>query len=305
VMFEKNNGFDGPYPVIVGDRLYAFYRESAPPAPGPNDPPLAEPPTTKLFVAISTDGGRTWAQDVEIARADDASEPMPLYDRERGRFHVVWHDNRDNELDVYYSSSADGAQWSTPKLLNDDMRGTRVGQHYPRIAMSPNGRIDVAWYDWRDDPFPPPTVGTGQTLRLFTNRGRMASVYMTSSRDGGETWAANVKVNDTPIDRTIGTWINNIDVMSPVAIASDDRGAVVAWSDTRNGNSISQAQDIFTATVTFGEAAAARRVTSLQAGLAGALFGLGLAMCLAVLLVRRQAPPAAERRSEPAKEPVS
>jgi hypothetical protein len=303
VMFEKNTGFDGPRPIIVGNKLYAFYRESAP-AIDPNAPPPSEPPTTKLFVATSTDGGKTWPEPhVEVVRANDASEIYPLYDAERKRFYTVWHDNRDRELDVYFSSSSDGTRWSAPKLLNDDPRGTRVGQHYPQISMSKNGRIDVAWYDWRDDPFPPPTVGTGSTLSLFSNRGKVASVYMTSSRDGGQTWSKNVKINDVPIDRTVGTWINNIDVMSPVAIASFDNGAIVAWSDTRNGNAINQTQDIFTSTVTFGKVEA-RRVTTLQAGIAGVLFGLGLAMCLAVILIRRQNPSQAPKVTK-APEPVA
>ena len=293
LMFEKNNGFDGPRPIVVGNKLYTFYRESAPAAStDPNAPAPTEPPTTKLYVNTSTDGGKTWTKDVEIARANDASEVYPLYDRERQQFYVVWHDNRDKELDVYFSKSKDGESWSQPKLLNDDPRGTRVGQHYPQISLSKNGRIDVAWYDWRDDPFPPPTIGAGNTLSLFTNRGKVASVYMTSSRDGGDSWTKNTKVNDVPIDRTVGSWINNIDVMSPVAIASFNNGAIVAWSDTRNGNAINQTQDIFTSTVTFGKVKP-RKVTGLQAGLAGGLFGLGLAMCLAVLLIRRQGRPAA------------
>ncbi|MGH9278587.1 MAG: sialidase family protein [Acidimicrobiales bacterium] len=287
MMFEKNNGFDGPRPVVVGDTLYTFYRESAPPLPTGGAAPIPEPPTTKLFVNTSKDGGKTWIKDVEIARAPDASEPVPFYDRERRQFYVVWHDNRQQELDVYFSTSKDGATWAAPKRLNDDPEGTRYGQHYPQISMSPDGRIDVAWYDWRDDPFPASTVGQGSVLDLFANRGKMASVYMTSSRDGGETWTKNIRLNDTPIDRTIGTWVNNIDVLAPVAIASSNDGAVVAWSDTRNGNTISQTQDIYTSRVTFGEESS-YKVTGWQAGLAGLLFGLGVAMCLAVFMVRRQ-----------------
>jgi hypothetical protein len=174
------------------------------------------------------------------------------------------------------------------------------------MSMSANGRIDVAWYDWREDPFPPSTVGNGQTLSLFSNRGKFAAVFMTSSRDGGASWTPNTRVNDVPIDRTIGSWINNADVMAPVAVASFDTGAVVAWSDTRNGNAISNTQDIFTSTVTFGKPVT-RRVTGFQAGLVGVLIGLGLAMCLALYLARRQNPPAAmppkriAKESEPVK----
>lgn len=302
LMFERNNGFDGPRPVVVGDRLWAFWRESAPPTPTAGAPPLSSPPVTKLFASVSRDEGRTWV-DHEITSVNDASEPIVAYDRERGLFHVVWHDNRANELDAYYSSSRDGETWAQPKRLNDDPEGTRYGQHYPQISMSPNGRLDVAWYDWREDPFPPSTVGNGQTLSLFSNRGKFVQVYMTSSRDGGATWTPNVRVSDVPIDRTIGSWINNIDLMAPVAVASFDDGAVVAWSDTRNGNAISQTQDIFTSTVIFGEAET-RRVTGFQAGVVGVLVGLGLAMCLALILSRRQNPPAPAPPKPVRKEPA-
>lgn len=300
LMFERNSGFDGPRPVVVGDRLFAFWRESAPPTGTGGSEPLLAPPATRLFSSVSADQGKTWV-DHEITNANDASEPIPLYDRGRGVFHVVWHDNRTNELDVYYSSSQDGVSWAEPKRLNDDPEDTKYGQHYPQISMSPNGRLDVAWYDWREDPFPPSTVGNGQTLSLFSNRGKFASVYLTSSRDGGATWTPNTRVNDVPIDRTIGSWINNMDVMAPVAVASSDAGAIVAWSDTRNGNAISNTQDIFTSTVTFG-AADVRRVTGFQAGVVGVLIGLGLAMCLALILTRRQTPPATVPPKRVAKE---
>ena len=301
LMFERNNGFDGPRPVVVGDRLFAFWRESAPPTPTGGSDPLPAPPVTRLFASVSTDQGKSWT-DHEISNANDASEPIPWYDKERGTFYVVWHDNRANELDAYFASSKDGISWSQPIRLNDDPVDTKYGQHYPQISMSPNGRIDVAWYDWRHDPFPPTTVGNGQTLSLFSNRGKFVDVYMTSSRDGGATWTPNVRVNDVPIDRTIGSWINNMDVMAPLALASFDDGVVLAWSDTRNGNALSNTQDIFTGTVSFGEGGE-RRVTGFQAGVVGVLLGLGLAMCLALYLTRRQNPPTSTPPTRVTKEP--
>ena len=299
MMFEKNNGFDGPRPVVVGNQLWAFYRESA-----PTTPAGAPPQPTRLFAGVSTDQGRTWNHH-EITSALDASEPIPVYDRDSRTFHVVWHDNRAQELDAYYANSRDGITWSQPQRLNDDPEGMRIGQHYPQISQAPNGRLDVAWYDWREDPFPPPTPPTsppGAVLSLFSNRGKFVSVYMTSSDDGGRSWSENVRVNDVPIDRTIGTWVNNIDVMAPVAIDSSDRGPVVAWSDTRNGNEENQTQDIFTSTVTLGQPGE-RKVTALQAGLVGLLLGLGVAMCVALALVRRQSPPTGPPSRPAQKEP--
>lgn len=288
LMFDRTSGTDGPRPVVVGGRLFAFWRESAPPVPVVQEGPSARAPVTRVLVSVSSDEGRTWV-DSEIASADDASDPAPVYDRRRGRFGVVWHDNRSGDLDVYFSGSADGVTWTTPVRLNDDPPGTRVGQYFPQISSSASGRLDVAWYDWRDDPFPPPTVGNGQTLGLFSDRGVFASVYLTSSRDGGRSWTRNLRVNDVPIDRTIGSWENNRDVMAPVALASSSTGAIVAWSDTRNGNTINQTQDIVTSTVTFGKLQAGK-VTPFQTGVAGLLLGFGIAMCLAAWLVRRRPP---------------
>jgi len=285
-LLDFDLGADGPRPLIVGDTVYAFYRQAAPPLPAEaSSQPSPTPPLTRLFVAASRDEGRTWARS-EIAAARDASDPVPAYDPGRKQFYVVWHDNRRDELDVWFSSSSDAVSWSQPKLLNDDPRGMRVGQHYPQVSLSPSGRIDVAWYDWRDDPFPAPAVGVGNVLGTFTSRGKVASVYLTSSRDGGRTWSANVRANDELIDRTVGTWANNYDVLAPPAIASTARGAVAAWSDTRNATALSQTQDIGVSTVTF-ETVTPARVTGLQAALVGILVGSGVAMWAALLIVRR------------------
>ena len=288
-LLDFDLGTDGPHPLVVGDAVYAFYRQAAPPIPTEASAvPSPTPPLTRLFVATSRDGGRTWTRS-EIAAARDASEPSVAYDAGRKQFYAVWHDNRRDELDVWFSISTDAVSWSQPKLLNDDPRGMRVGQHYPQLSLSPGGRIDVAWYDWRDDPFPAPAVGTGNVLGTFTSRGKVSSVYLTSSSDGGRTWTPNVRANDELIDRTVGTWSNNYDVLAPPAIASTPRGAVVAWSDTRNATVLSQSQDIAVATVAF-ETVTPARVTGLQAALVGVLVGSGIAMWGALLIVRRPLP---------------
>jgi len=285
LMFDRSSGSDGPRPVVVGSQLWAFWREAAPPVPASQDGPTLAPPVTRVLASMSTDGGRSW-QDHEIANANDASEPGAVYDRARRRFYVVWHDNRAGDLDAYFSSSSDGVAWTRPTRLNDDAHGNLRGQYFPQISESRGGRLDVAWYDWRDDPFPAATMGIGQALGLFTNRGTFASVYLTSSGDGGRTWTRNVRVSDDLIDRTIGTWVNNADVMAPVAVTSAPTGALVAWSDTRNGNTVTQTQDIYTASVSFGKPGP-RQVTPFQTAVVGALLGAGLTIWLAAVLMRR------------------
>ncbi|MFP5319573.1 MAG: sialidase family protein [Acidimicrobiia bacterium] len=294
-LLDVDLGSDGPRPVVVDGTVYAFYLQAAPPLPGGDSPtPAPGPPLARVSVAASSDRGRTWARS-EIAAAPEASDPAPVWDDDRRLFHVVWHDNRKEELDVWFSSSPDGVTWTAPRQLNDDPAGTRVGQHFPQISVDAGGRIDVAWYDWRDDPFPAPAVGPGNVLGLFTNRGKVASVYLTSSRDGGRTWSPNVRVNDQLIDRTVGTWANNYDVLAPPAVASTGTQALVAWSDTRHATTLSQTQDIAAAAVTF-ERAASARVTGLQATLVGLLVGSGVAMWVALWLVRRPSRAAATGR---------
>lgn len=130
-------------------------------------------------------------------------------------------------------------KWSEPRQLNDDPKGARVGQFYPKISVVPGGRIDVAWYDFRHDSFPAPTLSptaTAPFLALTTNIGKFDAVYMTSSEDGGDSWSRNIQVSDVPNDRTIGTAGINFQVQVPLAVGSVSGRTIVAWSDTRYGN---------------------------------------------------------------------
>ena len=84
------------------------------------------------------------------------------------------------------------------------------------LSVAPNGRLDAAWWDTRDDP------GI-----------RSNDVYYAYSDDDGETWSKNYRVSDQTIDRRFGVWGNNFDQNSPPALASTNEFALLGWDDTR------------------------------------------------------------------------
>lgn len=122
--------------------------------------------------------------------------------------------------DVIFSKSEDGGEtWSSPVKINDDL-----GDNYNwfgTISVAPNGRIDVAWVDTRDEP------GT-----------YLSALYYSNSFDGGGTWSVNEKLSDSfdphvgfPSQNKIGDYYHMI---------SDDNGAHLAWVGTFNGG-----QDVY------------------------------------------------------------
>jgi len=76
-------------------------------------------------------------------------------------------------------------------------------------------------------------------------------VYMATSTDNGKTWSKNLRITDQLIDRKIGVFGNNADVNAPPGLAATDRETVVGWDDTRKGDTVGQAQDIYTANVQY------------------------------------------------------
>lgn len=283
MMFDDNPGFDGPRPILRDGRLHAFYRVSAPSSDDDDEPTL-----TRVVAAVSTDEGASW-EETDIAAERDASEPIPVYDPEHDAFFVVWHDNRNGDLDAFFSRSDNGTDWSEPQRLNDDEVGNRIGQYYPQLAVSPGGRIDVAWYDYRDDPNPaPPEPEDGEPLSLFSNLGDIQAVYLTSSVDGGETWSENLRVNDLSIDRTVGTWNSQFFVVVPLSVAAWDDRTTVSWSDTRNATSTTETQDIYASVVRVSGGLGPVASTALL-GVSALLFGAAITLLVVKMWQRRSA----------------
>jgi hypothetical protein len=83
-----------------------------------------------------------------------------------------------NLCDVMFARSTDGGlSWSAPVRINTDP-GTNAYHWFGTLAVAPNGRVDVCWYD---TPVNPNYV--------------LARLYYTYSVDGGLSWASNRAVS--------------------------------------------------------------------------------------------------------------
>lgn len=99
-------------------------------------------------------------------------------------------------------STDGGMTWSPSVVLSDNSNTFNIA---PVIDARPRGRVNVAWVDSQVPPL---------------------NILFDTSADFGQTWGADVRVNDVP-----GT------VFGVMSMARDSRGTLfVAWSDTRNGD---------------------------------------------------------------------
>ena len=126
-------------------------------------------------------------------------------------------------LDVMFTRSTDGGiTWEPPVRINDDLNMT-AWQWFGTLDVAPNGRIDVVWYDTRDDSAP---------------GGLQSQLYRSYSWDGGTTWSENEALSD-PFNPLLGFPSQN-KIGDYIQLISEDEGAHLAWSATFNGE-----QDVY------------------------------------------------------------
>ncbi len=194
--------------------------------------------TFSLVLGRSTDGGRTWQESL----IDDEVQPtrrfiafLPPFpslavDPRSGRIYVAFEDARDGSPDVQLWSLARGERaWRGPTRVNDTPDGDTSTQYMPKVAVAPDGRVDVAYYDRRADA-----------------RDRRNQVSVQSSSDAGRTFSAPANMTDRSFDSRIGTGSERglPDIGSRIALVSDAAAALGAWTDTRAGTVDSNKQDI-------------------------------------------------------------
>ena len=265
---------------------------------------LSPRPPNAILLSRSDDQGRTWT----------TSQVTP-FDFRYGSFTtVVWSPEGGSEgtlhavtdgyenpsisgyQDIYYYRSSDGGRtWSERRNVTDDDPKDLFSQYYPTIGVAPDGRVEIAFWDTRNDP--------GY---------RANDVYLTTSRDNGETWSKNTRVTDQPIDRRIGVWSTNFDITSPPGLAPAKEYTMLAWDDTRNTDRSAPdatalgggLQDIYVAAVQY-EALGGGTSNAAKVALAGVIgllvVGLALVVISRVTGNRGGGPSSpAERRAAPA-----
>jgi hypothetical protein len=224
-----------------------------------------------LVVGRSTDAGATWTESlvddgvVPTRRFIPFLPPAPslAVDPRSGRLYVAYEDGRRKPSDVYvWSLGRDAGSWDGPTRVNDTGPDDRSWQYLPKIDVAPDGRLDVSYYDRRDDP-----------------AGRRNHVSLQSSGDGGETFSPHLRITDRSFDSQIGAGSENglPDIGSRLGLVSEPSGAMAAWTDTRAGTVDSNKQDIGFARATVS------RSEGLSDGARGVLRFGGIALLLAAL----------------------
>lgn len=162
--------------------------------------------------------------------------------------HVVWHDNRDGNTEIYYKRSTDnGTTWEADRRITVDPSWSER----PSIALS-DSIVHVAWYDgrlgpprifykrsldygttWGSDMSLTPTAGVGYHPSVavsdsivhvvWTDMSAGPQIYYTRSLDNGTTWETERII--TPAAPPAG---KNL-----ASVAVSDSIVHVTWMDMR------------------------------------------------------------------------
>ena len=157
----------------------------------------------EFYYKRSPDGGASWSADAALTNDGSYSGEMSVAVSGTA-VHVVWQDDRDGNLEIYYKRSTDGGTTWGP-----DVRLTNAlyESFFPSMAVLggavPVNTVHVVWDDRRDGN---------------------PEIYYKGSSDGGVSWGADTRLTLDP----------NTSWYPSVAVSGTD--VHVVWQDYRDGN---------------------------------------------------------------------
>jgi hypothetical protein len=122
-----------------------------------------------------------------------------------------------DQRDVFVAWSDDGVTWSAPVRVNDDPVG--YDDYLPEVAVGPDGRPYVSWFDFRDDP-----------------SGSRTEQAIARSDDGGAHWSANTRLSSAMGDFTAAAANLAPDMGDYAGLVAGGDALWAAWADARGAN---------------------------------------------------------------------
>jgi hypothetical protein len=199
-----------------------------------------------LRVAVSRDRGGSFGEAKPVAQVTPCSGDL-CYAPESGGgfFHalggkpgevfVAYWTQLDGKNRVFFTSSKDGGtSFSPPRVVGIPPGGAEHEQHRPRLAITPQGKLLLTYYDFRP-----------------AGEGGFHETYLVESTDRGASFSTPKKISDVSsnarvgsVGRSSGRRLANFG--QRLGLASSPTGApLIAWTDSRRGNEIDGKQDIF------------------------------------------------------------
>ena len=235
-----SNGGQGCYVVVGTDHSVSvfYYRGTGGGGQGGDN---------KIFVRRSTDGGSTFAAEVQVADlltttvngnlgltggVRSNSFPHAAVNPVNGNLYAVYNDNpadADNADAFYVKSTDNGATWSAPIQVNNDDSARE--QFFPTVAVSTNGSsLMFGYYSRANDP-------TGIAFH------RQSRIGMVTLATGAVTLKPSFQLGpDTPSVIGQDPAINATYMGDYDQIAAAPGFFHTSWADNRDGNTFHRNQ---------------------------------------------------------------